>query len=322
MSTRKYEIHPYRLSDSTLSTFYSCEKKFQLTRLCVVDAEQREQSAAAIRGGAFGVGVQTYLLTGDINLAIFRTWLAYWPMVEDRPYVSCSRTINNLIVVKPHLDKLLERYEVAYFNDKPAIELSFRLNKAGSKWHFVGYIDVVMWDRYEKMYVVFELKTTGYKLHDLEPVYKNQAQALAYSIIIDKVAGSEQSRYGVVYLVVRDKGKDPVPDVYTFNFAKTLTDRLKWFVAYGLDVQRLEQLEELDLWPMRGKSCVSFNRPCHLYGNCQMESLTHQKRPIPEIEETYDFVFDLDEIVDEHLARVSLPAPAMEEPETMTLEDL
>jgi len=300
-----YEINPYRLSDSTLRLLYSCEKKFQLMRLCKTDREEREESPAAIRGKAFGVGVQTYLLTKDINKALFETWLAYWPIKEDRPYVSCARTLNNLVVLKPTLDKLLERYEVAIFNGKPAVELSFRLNKKGSKWFFVGYIDIVMFDKQEGIYIVFELKTTGYKLHDLEPVYKNQSQALAYSIVIDKVAGEAQSKYGVVYLVIRDKGKDPVPDIYVFHFSKTLTDRLKWFVSYGLDVQKLEQLEELDLWPMRGNSCVSFNRPCPLYGNCQLESLTQERRPIPEEEVEYDFVYDLDEIVQDHLERVS-----------------
>lgn len=301
---RNTETHPYRLSDSTLRILYSCEKKFQLLRLCKIDTEKRETSPAAIRGSAFGVGVQVYLQTQDINKALIATWMNYWPIEEERPYISCSRTLNNLIVIKPYLDKLLERYEVAYFNDKPAVELSFRLNKNGSKWHFVGFIDVVMFDRQENMYVVFELKTTGYKLHDLEPVYKNQSQALAYSIIIDKVAGEKQSKYGVVYLVIRDKGKDPIPDIYIYEFSKTLTDRLKWFISYGLDVQRLEQLEELDIFPMRGNSCVSFNRPCPLYGNCQLESLTQMKRPIPETEEEYDFVFDLDDIVEDHLQRV------------------
>lgn len=301
---RDTETHPYRLSDSTLRILYSCEKKFQLLRLCKTDTEKRETSPAAIRGSAFGVGVQTYLQTQDMNAAVIATWFNYWPIKEERPYVSCSRTVNNLFVVKPYLDKLLERYEVASFNGKPAVELSFRLNKQNSKWHFVGYIDIVMYDRQEQMYVVFELKTTGYKLHDLEPVYKNQSQALAYSIIIDKVSGEAQSKYGVVYLVIRDKGRDPIPDVLIFEFPKTLTDRLKWFISYGLDLQRIEQLEELDIFPMRGGSCVSFNRPCPLYGNCQLESLTQMKRPIPQKDEVYDFVFDLDEIVVDHLARV------------------
>lgn len=304
MEPRIRAINPFRLSDSTLSTLHRCEKLFQITRLYEVDSEYREESAAAIRGKAFGVGVQTYILTGDMQKALYDCWLAYWPIVEDRPNVSCSRTLNSLLVCKDALDNLRDRYEVAIFNGKPAVELSFRLNKKDSQWHYVGYVDIVLFDRIDKIYMVFELKTTGYKLHDLEPVYKNQDQALAYSIVLDAIAGEKQSRYGVLYMVIRDKYKDPIPDIYLFPFHKTLADRLKWFVSYGLELEHLDRMEELGIFPMRGKSCVAFNRVCNFYGSCQMESLLTNPRKQPVQDEEYDFVYDLDEIVEDHLKRV------------------
>ena len=304
MAARIRSIDPYRLSDSTMRDFNRCEKFFQLYRMCDTDMPRNNGSPATIRGSAFGIGVQTYFLTGDIEQALYQTWLAYWPIDENRPYISCSRTLNNLLVAKEKLDILRRRYEVAIFEGKPAIELSFRLNKIGSKYYYVGYIDLVLFDKEEGIYVVFEIKTTGYNLTDLEPVYKNQGQTLAYSIVLDKIASSNLSKYGVLYFVVRDKGKNPIPDIYSFAFTKTLTDRLKWFVSYGLDLEKAERMEELGIYPMRGESCVSFNRVCTFYNNCQLESLAENKRAKPETEEEYQFTYDLDDLVEDHIQRV------------------
>lgn len=303
---------PYRLSESTLNLFNACERKFQLIRMLNTGSSEYTSSPATVRGNALGAGVQMYLLTGDMDRALAAAWLAYWPDLENRPELSCARTLNNLRAAQAQLDAIRERYEVAVFDGKPAIELSFRLD-THTRWYDVGYIDVVMWDKKLKMFVVFELKTTGYNMLDLRPLYKNSSQALGYSIVLDKIAGSEQNRFGVVYLVIRDKRSDPVPDVYLFEFPKTLTDRLRWFVTLGLDIERLERLSALGIFPMRGNSCVRFNRPCQFFGSCHMTSWDDDPRTVPPDTIEYQFRYNLQELIDSHLARVGREEQVVEE---------
>lgn len=301
---RTIEIHPYRLSESTINLFLSCERKFELERLIRNIPLVEEEHPAMLRGKAFGVGVQTYLLTGDMDLASYHTWMEYWPEVEDAPYISVTRTLNNLWNAKEQLDKIRERYEVAVFEGKPAAEMSFRLD-IDDKWFYVGYIDLVLRDKQEKIYVVLEIKTTAYKLTDLAPVYKNSGQALGYSIVLDKVAGEDQSKYGVLYLVCRDKASatDWVPEVYQFHFTKTLVDRYNWFIALGLDVERMNRMMELGIFPMRGKSCVTFNKVCQHYGTCSIRS-GDVKRKVKEDDTPYQFRYKLQDIISDHLERL------------------
>jgi hypothetical protein len=301
---RKTPKHPYRLSESTLGILYACDRKFQLERL-LEEAYPlvEEESAALIRGKAFGVGVQTYILTGNMDLAIYKAWLEYFPEVEST-YITMTRTLNNLWCAQENLDKIRREYEVAVFEGKPAVEMSFRLDIDG-KWFYVGYIDLVLRHIQTGIYVVLEVKTTAYKLVDLKPVYKNSGQALGYSIVLDKVAGEAQSKYGVLYLVCRDKSSvsDWVPDVYLFPFTKTLVDRYNWFISLGLDVEHLNRMEELDVFPMRGHSCVRFNRTCQHFGTCSIKSADVKRVPVEDDTE-YQFRYRLNDIIQDHLERL------------------
>src|SRR5688572_26407732 len=83
-----YSDHPYILSHSILEDFHRCERKFHINRLLEGSYEKKTQSFH-VRGSAYGVGIQVYLLTGDMDKALFATWLAYHPEVEDlerRPF--------------------------------------------------------------------------------------------------------------------------------------------------------------------------------------------------------------------------------------------
>lgn len=308
MSQRTNPIHPYRLSEHAMHILASCERKFQLDRLLrpAVQYDIGAPSVPLVRGAAFGIGVQTYMLTGDMDKAVYECWLAYDPEVYDeQKKIYMWRTINNLRCCKDELDKIRQRYKVATFHDKPAIELSFRLD-IDDKWYYVGYIDMVLYDTVLGIYVVFEIKTTAYKLIDLAPMYKNSGQALGYSIVIDQIVGEKQSKYGVVYFVCRDQqGSNFVPDVYTFPFTKTLLDRLRWFYTVGLDVQRLNTMLANDLFPMRGESCVRFNRVCTHYGTCNLTS-TDYPRKIFEDNINYQFRYKLEDVIQDHIARVAL----------------
>lgn len=296
-------IHPYRLSDSTFGLLRSCDRLFELERLIDTIPLVEGPNPAAVRGTAFGVGVQTYIVTGDMDKATIACWLAFWPTAENQ-YDKCNRVLNYLWCAKDELDKIRRRYKVAIFDGKPAAELGFRLD-IDDKWHYVGYIDLVLYDTVDKIYVVLEIKTTNYKLHDLRPVYRNSGQALGYSIVLDKIAGEEQSKYGVLYLVCRGKStvSDWVPDIYVYPFTKTLLDRYNWFISVGIDVERINRMMEIGVFPMRGGACVRYNKVCQHFGTCGITQ-ADVRRKVPDDEVEYQFRYNLQEIIEDHLARL------------------
>jgi len=300
--------NPFELSHSIFNqNFPECERRFELDRLLVnPSALPREEAPYHIRGTAYGAGVQAYLLTGDINFAMMVCWLSYNPQSEDLdkvPTISQARTINNLFLSKDRLDRIRERYKVATFNGKPAIELLFKIHIG--RWYYIGHIDIVLYDMKLKMYVVLEVKTTAFKIFDLRPLFQNSPQGIGYSIVLDGIVGKNENRYGVLYLVCRDKNNsDFIPDVEAFHFNKTILDRLKWFYTLSSDVQRLDDMYNHGVFPMRGHSCVHFGKTCPHFGFCTTTAGDIKKKAIPD-KRKYDFEFELDSLIEDHISRVS-----------------
>jgi len=293
------KVIPLRLSHSTLETLHTCERKLQLDKLLVTEIEREETEHTAF-GKAFGAGVATYLVTQDANRAMFELWLAYMPEIETDKK-SMARCVAALEVAIPRLDTILMDYEIVSFQGKPAVELSFRIDITDA-YYFVGYIDAVLRNRYTGKHVVFEVKTTGLQLLDLSPLYQNSGQALGYSIALDRIVGRKLSSYGVLYFVAQ-LPRDFVPKIQIFEWDKTLSDRLNWFISLGLDVKHLTEMAELGVYPKRGSSCLQFNKPCKYFGVCALHSMDVPK----EIEEDvidYQFVYNLDDLVQDHLERI------------------
>lgn len=291
---------PVRLSYSSLETLASCERKFQLDKLLVSEM-QTEESEHFSFGKGFGVGVATYLVTQDQDRALYEAWLAYWPEIETEKK-NVAICMASLMASFSKLDDLLGEYEVVSFNGKPAVELSFRLD-INPAYYFVGHIDVVLRNRYSGVHVVLDAKSTGSQLLDLSPMYKHSGQAIGYSIALDRIVGKKLSSYAVMYFVAQI-GKNFNINIHPLLFEKTLMDRLQWFITLGLDVKRLEQMEEMGIYPKRGGSCLSFNRPCKYFGTCHLHSFD-KKKTFEKDEIDYDFVYLLDDLVEDHISRIN-----------------
>lgn len=289
-----------RLSYSTLELVNTCERKFQLEKLLTNGAE-RDQASWLVGGSAFGHAVAHYMINQDREQAIFEAWLKYFPRLEDEKrtqakYLNlCDRSFDKL-------DDILADWEIVEFNGKPAAELSFRIN-INETFYFVGYVDCIIRNKWTGQYMVKEVKHTSSALLDLAPLYRNSGQALGYSIILDKIVGEAQSDYGVGYFVGQ-MGKEYNPNFHWLPFDKTLLDRLNWFVTLKMDVMRIEQMIELNVFPKRGSACLNYNRPCKHFQTCDLHSLDMPKaEEVDEIE--YDFVYELDDLVQDHIERVA-----------------
>jgi hypothetical protein len=290
---------PLQISYSSLELFNTCERKLQLTKLLENDVA-KEEYAHFSRGHSFGTLVQQYLLTGDPDYALFKGWLAYWPELDDQQKgITQSLTLALLDKLRPQLDLIRLEWEVAIFDGKPAIELSFKLEM--ENFSYVGFIDLVLRNKITGMYAIGEIKTTSLLIQDIDPLYKNSSQGVIYSAVLDQIAGEELAKYQVLYFVMQDvKGNIKF---HVCPYTKTLLDRLQAFYTIGIDTQRILQCEQLGIYPRRGSKCISFNRTCRHFGTCTLQGADKpvKREPNPE---KFQFVFQLEEIIDNHLRRV------------------
>ena len=290
---------PVRLSFSTLELLHSCERKFQLDKLLA--NERRETSEHLSFGQGFGAGIASYLIHKDPERALFDAWFAYWPIIETDKK-NQARMVVALERAFFELDSLLQDFDLVFFEGRPACELSFRLD-IDPDYYFVGYIDAVLQHKYTKQYTVFEVKTTGLLLLDLTPLYKHSGQALGYSITLDRIVGQELSSYGVLYFVAQMGKEQSDIKIHRLSFPKTLLDRLNWFIVLGLDVKHLKEMEQLQIYPRRGGSCLKYNKPCIQFGTCHLHSLDRPKAEEPDLVE-YEFKYELEELISNHLRRL------------------
>lgn len=300
MSERKIiPIHSMRLSHSTIDLLNTCERKLQIEKLLHTDRE-RDHTAHTVYGSAYGVGVASYFIHKDREKAIYDCWMAYFPELENdkKSIVKC---ITALEASFDGIDNILMEYEIVIFNGKPAAELSFNLY-INEDYYFVGYIDIVLRSIYTGMYVVLDAKTTGLELTNLDPLYKNSPQLIGYSIALDAIVGEEQADYNVMYLVLQT-GRGFTPSMSVLTYHKTVLDRLQWFLSLGLDVEKLTRMKDLNIYPRRGNQCLNYNRPCFHFGVCDLHSLDMPKVDKEDTIE-YDFYFDLQTLIDNHVQRV------------------
>lgn len=286
-----------RLSHSTMSIIHTCERKFQLEKL-LLTGKEREESADTVFGSAYGVGVQNYFIHQDKEQALFKAWMAYYPELETEKK-SITKMLNCLEMSFPVIDSLLEDYEVVYFEDKPAEELGFCL-LTDTRYYFVGYLDLLLKNRWSGKYIAVDVKTTGLELENLDPVYKNSPQLIGYSIVVDAIAG-EQADYDVMYFVCQT-GRGYSPKIKPYIYHKTLLDRLNWFISLAMDIEHLMRMEQLSSYPLRGNSCLTFNRPCKFFNVCQLHSLDIPKEIEPDTT-PYPFMYHLQDLIDSHVQR-------------------
>lgn len=292
-----------RLSYSTLETLQTCERKYQLDKV-LSNGAPREESEHFSFGHGFGAGVASYMTYGCMDAALLDCWLEYWPIVESEKKTE-ETCMMLLMRCQDEMDMLREDWEVPMFNGQPACELSFRIN-VDATFYYVGYIDVVLQHKTTGQLAVLEVKSTGMQLADLTPLYKNSGQAIGYSIVLDAIAGEDQAEYKVTYLVGQ-LGRDIWGDstrAHIMPFAKTVLDRLNWFMSLSLDVAHMHEMAELGIYPKRGGACLSYMKPCQHFGVCGIHAADKNKVLTERDDIEYQFVYNLDDLIENHLRRI------------------
>jgi len=302
------------VSYSSLEVFNTCPRKFELYKIHPMEAE-RDTSPALSLGSAVGVGYARYLELSASNRlgyqemmddVLLETWRAYYPALEDNiRSISKAHVIVEALMETPWTPNGTDDpcdWELASFEGKPAAELSFCIQLTDTIY-YTGYLDGVMYSPSTGKYRPLELKTSSLT-NNLEVNFKNSAQGLAYALIIDKLNNNQQV-FDIHYRVAqlhRTKAEAYRPTIYDFYFHKTLMDRLEWLIGLQMEVKKLGMYLEYNLFPKRGSSCLSWNRPCPFFDVC---NLTNNKSPMVSSIKEYQFYFKLDELVEEALELVA-----------------
>jgi len=270
--TGKIDPRIRQLSYSALTTLHSCPRKFQLSRLRTTHRTEEALTSAITFSYGHVVGEAIQLALQDlpedeIIWKIFCMW--HTPELWDAD-AKGAKSIWEAIIALQRFNSLrasgfLEDYELVHYNGRPACELSFCITFPDG-FRLRGFVDAVLRNRETGAVLVLECKTTG--LASVNPAtYKNSAQAIGYSIVLD-VLYPDLSSYEVLYLVYQTKTREYLP----IPFTKTYLQRALWIRELLLDIETIKMYEEAEVFPMRGESCVAFFRDCEYLQTCTLST--------------------------------------------------
>lgn len=290
-----------RISYSSTLDLHACPRFFQLSRLKAERKIDHVSNITFAYGHAVGEGIQEYLIHKDLTKALwvmFHKWEVDLFDENEKQKKSFFEAVAALMQFDGLCqDGLLSDYEVVWFNGKPAAELSFRIHLPHTTYR--GFIDLVLRHVITGELLILELKTSSANYIN-HYQYKNSAQAIGYSVILDKIAPGTTG-YSVLYLVQLTKlGRYEV-----FEFPKTYHQRALWLKDRlwdeGIIMNLVKFYGNYGIWPTHGESCTRFGRTCDFMDSCHLQT-EHLMAPLREnqLEEdtVYDFEFTLEELLE------------------------
>lgn len=265
------------ISYSTQTTLHKCPRKFLLEKLTAGDSSDRTDNIDFLYGHAVGAGIQNFLLTRDVNAAMWDSFLSWRGDLDIALEKKKKSFIYSLVAVQKFAEgaaELLDGWELAKLeNGKPAIEVAFSLDLENG-YIYLGHIDAILFSPEEQQFMVLELKTTGFNMVN-EASFKNSPQALGYSLMVDAISrqlGIESINYSVLYLIY----KAGMLEFDVMPFFKTKSQRAAWLLQLRMDAQIIDFYREVDHFPTHGESCYDFFRQCEYFGTCELLSLIEE----------------------------------------------
>lgn len=271
------------LSYSAILTLHECPRKFQLYRMN--GKVERDDPMAEITfayGHVVGLGVQCIfegLSLGDTLWKMFLMWDTELLAKDDKrnkSFFGAAHAIRQLHYARE--SGFLQDYDLVYYEGKPATELSFSIALPDG-FIYRGFVDLVLRNRISGKVVVIECKTvSGTTVNPAQ--YKNSAQAIGYSIVLDAIF-PDLSSYEVYYLVYPTKKEE----WETIPFEKSFFQRALWIRELLLEVDTIRMYEQAEIYPMHGESCYDWFRECEYLQYCTL-STHHLVKPLTQEEST------------------------------------
>jgi RecB family exonuclease len=278
-------VRDVRLSYSTNSTFESCMRKFELSRMFHQPEKGLwEDNHAADVGTCLHHGYQHYVATHDADRSFFEMARKYphesskgW---DDSRSFETATGVLELMIEKAEMHE----FELAMIRDPnsglviPATEISFEIEfvcenpnvpllATGGRLTFVGFIDLIEVSRFTGRHRVCDIKTHQSKIVDRNPNYKFNTQQVPYGIVLEHILGRQIDAFDVDYL---DCFVDLAnPRVEHYPYLKTQTDIQEWIAARVIQIRRLNEAIRGEFFPRVENGCLSFNRPCRFMDVCE-----------------------------------------------------
>ena len=303
----KIDYRIRQLSYSSILSLHSCPRKFQLAKLRT--SQRTEESAKSTVTFAFGhvvgEGIQLALEGASQEQVVWKMFLGWHTdlFAEDpklnKSFFQACIALRRFYALRAA--GFLDDYELVYYNGKPACELSFSVLFPDG-FRLRGFVDAVLRHTLTGKVIILECKTTGSAT--INPAtYKNSAQAIGYSIVLDSIF-PDLSSYEVLYLIYNTKSGEYL----SLPFQKTYLQRALWIRELLLDIETIKMYEEAEVFPMHGESCYSFFRECEYLNVCQLstEYLTKPCTPDQEDKTEYQVVLTLENLLDTQLAKAEL----------------
>lgn len=259
------------LSYSSRLTAHACPRKYQLDKLnAAVDTpEDMESSITFAFGHVVGLGIQLVYQDKSEDEIIWELFNFWEPDLfaannkQKKSFWLGVAAVQRFLSMKA--SGFLDEWELLYYEGKPAVELSFKVILPNG-FSYRGFVDAVLIHKTTGKIMVLECKTSS--VPTLNPaMYKNSAQAIGYSVVLDKLA-PEISSYEVMYLVYlsKDMNYEVLP------FVKNYLQRALWIQELLLDVELLCMYEEAGVYPMHGESCFNYYRECKYLQTCTLST--------------------------------------------------
>lgn len=297
------------LSYSSLMTLHKCPRKFQLYRLNA-SAEDNDSDGKGNLTYAFGhvvgQGIQDVLEGKTYEQVVLTAFLGFHADLyeentkQNKSFWTALLAIQKFIAMRE--EGYLHDYELVFHDGKPAVELGFRISFPDG-FKFRGFVDVVLRHRETGEVVVLELKTSS-SASLAAATYKNSAQAIGYSVVLD-VLFPHLSSYRVIYLVYLTKSLS----YEQLDFTKTYLQRALWIQELLLDIECIRMYENVGIYPMRGESCYDFFRECEYLNICTL-STSHLVQPYddtaPQKIETFNIELSLGDLIDSQLSKAGV----------------
>jgi hypothetical protein len=294
------DIRLKQLSYSSRLTLHTCPRKYQLYKLSAVpsneDDDSSSQSVTFAYGHIVGLGIQELLQHNDIDAALYAAFLRWEPdLLADNPKQVKSFWLGCSAIQKFHHllgNGFMRGWCLYQYNGAPAIELSFIINFPDG-FTYKGFVDAVLVNPDTKEVMVLECKTTAMN-YIAAATYKNSAQAIGYSIVLD-VLFPKLSSYKVQYLIYKTKAGE----FETMNFEKDYLSRALWIREILLDIEMIKLYESSEIYPMHGESCNDFYRECEYMNICTLSTaslstdLTQEQEQLIHAHNTGDFQINL-----------------------------
>ena len=285
-------VEKFYVSNSSMNSAQSCKRKFFYQKLWT--RSSYEKSMAASAGSAIHEAYFSYMVDrakGELTEDQARQ-RAIWILFKEYPWEimvwgqDVSRTFNDCLDALRCLiqNPFSARYELIQlehadgrkvWSREVAFEIELKgIEIAGKPAYYMGYIDMILWDKIQREYVVVDLKTSNdTSLQTASYIF--DAQTMGYGFPIAQTLGVPIDSFRTGYLTqavkVGSDWKKP------FMFQRSKEDYLNWVMQLVIQCRDLQKHYENGWWPKTLTSCMGWRQPCKWVAICKQSTFDKAK---------------------------------------------